>query len=600
MAAKKKEKIFLTEEESTKKREELSQKRKVIHVFESMGFDYLKVEGDQTWPEELRGYHSMELDFIFLYESIIVSYEITRLTGEKKTLDHFRGKLEKYQRINRNKDCFIKTLKSKFPDAFERYSSNDYQPWEYNVFFIYHPKEEIQFEPNLDKDCVKIVDDATFTYFQKNVKSIRKSAKYEFFDFLGLKRKQVLPRSSDGEHTMDVLCIVSDNVAGIKGVKTVTFMARPEEILECAYVMRKGSWREEEQVYQRLLINEKLKSMREYISIKEHSFLDSITISLPKSISFHRAILNGKEVATGEPILIHDPGSNNLQFVRMNIPREYNTIGIIDGQHRVFSYHEASDKYEECVKKRRKLRCLLVTGLIFQEDCAERERTRIESETFITLNSKQKKPDTQLLQHIEQYKSPYGKTGLAIRVLTSLNSSGALRKKFNMGIDDSKKIKTVSVVKYALSNIVDISNPNDVNSFYYKWKNEGIDINTDDGYMSYVQHCSDSLNTYFEAIRCVFNEEWKNEPSKILSSHGVTGIIKSLSHSLSLEEDEDRNFSFYEKRLKKLKDSGFYFDQPGFVSSHWGKLADAISDVCWEGYKCQYPEEHGKNQKLDQ
>ena len=576
-------------------------KKKVISMFTGMGFEHLKTEGiDRGWPEEVSGTEGIEFDFVFVNEAVIIVYEITLKKDPDATKNHFRSKTEKYRRIDRNKEIFIKALKEKFPEGFREYP----YPWrEYQIFYIYHPKTMFNVKEDEIESNLKIISNAEFTYFYKNTIAIKKSAKYEMFDYLGLKRKAVVPHAQSSKHTFDVLGIISDHVTGIAEVKSVNFMICPRDILECAYVLRKGSWHEEENMYQRLLMESKLQEMREFIS-GDRSFVDSITVSLPDEIRFYKVFSeSGDDFEEGGEIILDSCGCEDSNFVRMVIPHEYNSIGVIDGQHRIFAYHEAKDKFEEKIKQRRELRCLLVTGLVFPKDWGEKRRIQTESEIFCTLNSKQKKPDTPLLQHIEQYRDPYGKIGLGRKVLVELNNSdGPLRKKFEMDIDDDKKIKTASIVKYALSRIVSASDPDDENSFYFYWKENGMDIRTDEGYRSYIEYCVKALNIYFGAIKDVFSEEWHQENSKILTSLSLNGLILSLSYSLNLEKFYKKDFNYYKSKIQKLRNGNFSFDKPEFVSSQWSKLADIISDKCWSGYICKYPDEHKneENQKLDQ
>jgi len=50
-----------------------------------------------------------------------------------------------------------------------------------------------------------------------------------------------------------------------KGFKVVSFYADPETLLAVSYVLRQDSWRDGEGLYQRILIKNKIASMRKYL-----------------------------------------------------------------------------------------------------------------------------------------------------------------------------------------------------------------------------------------------------------------------------------------------------------------------------------------------
>jgi DNA modification methylase len=61
-------------------------------------------------------------------------------------------------------------------------------------------------------------------------------------------------------------------------------------------------------------------------------------------------------------------------------------VGIIDGQHRVFCYHEGSDVLEPKIAILRKRQHLLVTGIIYPSGIKEQARLEFEARLFLEIN----------------------------------------------------------------------------------------------------------------------------------------------------------------------------------------------------------------------
>ena len=64
--------------------------------------------------------------------------------------------------------------------------------------------------------------------------------------------------------------------------------------MDCSYVLRKESWEENADLYQRLLISNKIKGIREYLANKKRTFIDNIIVSLPQDVSIYKKE-NGQE-----------------------------------------------------------------------------------------------------------------------------------------------------------------------------------------------------------------------------------------------------------------------------------------------------------------
>lgn len=100
----------ITKEEKAKRARELAFRRKIRNTFTDMGFVYLP-----SANKHFRiGNRVVELDYIFIYENIILICEDT--CGAKKDMDHIRKKSEAFHEIQTNMEDFMLWLKTTFSD----------------------------------------------------------------------------------------------------------------------------------------------------------------------------------------------------------------------------------------------------------------------------------------------------------------------------------------------------------------------------------------------------------------------------------------------------------------------------------------------------
>jgi hypothetical protein len=111
--------------------------------------------------------------------------------------------------------------------------------------------------------------------------------------------------------------------------------------------------------------------------------------------------------------------------VNIQIPNIPNSIGIIDGQHRVFAYHQ-TDPDDLEIKKLRVQQNLLVTGIIYPSNTHELDREKFEARLFLEINSNQTNAKTELKQAIGLVIDPFSNESIAARVLKGLSADGPL------------------------------------------------------------------------------------------------------------------------------------------------------------------------------
>ena len=140
----------------------------------------------------------------------------------------------------------------------------------------------------------------------------------------------------------------------------------------------------------------------------------------------------------------------------MKIANGFNSISIIDGQHRVYAYYENDivDQEENEVALLRSKLNLLVTGIIFPKEWDNVKRRKFQSEIFLQINRNAKNVDKDLLIHIETTKDPFSSMSIARLVLIEMNKSEPFKNMFQLSLVEKAQIKVSSIIQYALSSLV--------------------------------------------------------------------------------------------------------------------------------------------------
>ena len=351
-------------------------------------------------------------------------------------------------------------------------------------------------------------------------------------------------------------------------VRVVSFMMCAEDLLNTCYVLRKDNWSESIWLYQRLIEKAKIKKIREFLERKGEAFYNNIIVALPDGIIFEDAAGHYKSIEEISGL----EGNCKLIF-----PKEMNSICIIDGQHRVFAHYESGNnsKQENEIAKLRKQLHLLVTGLVFPKDMSMADRSRIQSEIFLDINSNAKAVPPNILLQIKRIGNPIASECLAQFVIEKLNREGIFENNFQISSLDSGKIKTASIVRFALKNLVSITPAEGKQSLFMYWDGAkaALKNSDEDAIQSYVKFCSCVLRTYFGAIKASMISAWEDEDSKLLSVISINGFIIALTRQLPINGLKD--FDFYKNVF-----SGWNIDftKTGFpyTSSQYHKFSTQI------------------------
>ena len=548
-------------------------KNDIRSTLKAMGFEYLRTEGRHIKFGDQKG----EIDSIYVYENILLVCEDTVVQDIK---GHIKKKHVFFEQIENNRTDLLNWLKTDYSEKISKF--RNYQLARYKIFFVYFHTEPIDSDTKKVFEYINFVYKYDLNYFKTIASSLKYTAINEFFRFLGLGLHEVGVQSSTVlENTIDTAVILPEETSGFPpGIKLISFLMSAEDLMDCAYVLRKEDWETRIQLYQRLIIPGKINKIREFIANNGRTFVNNVIVSLPSDVKFYRKDSSGNEIQIDQDSL------SNIENMMISIPKVINSICIIDGQHRIFAHYKAEDKFEHKISDIRKQRHLLVTGLLFPKNMRKEDKIKFESEIFLQINSNQKIVDPALLQHIESIKDPYSAIGIARKVLTLLNDREPFFDKFQVYSFETKKIKTPSIINWGLKDLVEINEAK--NTLFKYWNHDNKNILSDktsdkfdEVYDEYLQFCAKTISQYFSAVKTNFKGSWTlDKKCKLLSVTPITGFLISLRMSLEIYEMV-HDFHFYKDKFSNLN-IDFSKGKFEYTSSHWHRFAEEVINPCWK------------------
>jgi DGQHR domain-containing protein len=335
-----------------------------------------------------------EIDLIFSddEENILFLVEVSKqkkATSQK--IDHF---LSKWSDKN-NLTLLKKKLNIRYKTIFK-------------LYFDWSNKDETNVSASLDhtlKDKTNLViykDD--YRYFEQTLNTIGLWAKNDFYNFL-----DVIPRNLHSEIEA-IGFYIGDN-------KAFVYADEVDNILKYSYVFRR---RKNLIGYQRMVEEKRVNVIAK--TIEKHN-----TITFPNSI-----ILNSHKKLTSEKFEIEDCPI----VLKINIPQGFCSCRIIDGQHRLMGFSKTG-KYVR--------QDFLLPVVIFENLDAAKE-----IETFIEINHKQKKLDSNLILLLKR-DSNWNVTDveyfekISVIIAEKLNKTSELKDNIYFGYAGEAKGKKITI-----------------------------------------------------------------------------------------------------------------------------------------------------------
>ena len=550
------------------KRETVAFHRKIRKMFCDMGFSYVATQGN----EFRLGSRRIEIDAAYIKDNIVLLCEDT--VGRNNSSDHVLKKQEAAEVIRSNKSGFLSWFVAQYPVAAqqkERFGASRIK-----IFSLYFSKYHSNWsEEDVQRySCLKLIPMRVLEYFRWMTQCIKCSAIYEVYRYLGLRIRDIGVINNQSQDSVFDAPIVypTQFIGGDERIRVVSFMISAGDMLRIAYVMRRDGWENSDAVYQRLIDKNKIKKIREFLCNNQTTFYNNIIAVLPDTV---------KVCAPGKSPQSIFTVSDETIWTQLSLPKDFNTVGIIDGQHRVYAYHEGGKQEERVSLLRSKLH-LLVTGVVFPSSMEEFEKRKVQSKIFVNINGNAKPVDAGLLLHIRKMQSPLDDTSIAQDVIDSMSRRGLFENHFQESVLSPGKIRTASIVKFALRYLVAIDRVEGKGSLINYWGGNVELLKREDVEMkrNYVAYCAKTLNEYFLAVRQAFCDDWDWNGAETLlpSVVAINGFLLALSKVLLKQAPQTREY--YQSKFKKLN-IDFSKNKFEYRSSQYHKFAHRIVKDVW-------------------
>ncbi len=504
-----------------------------------------------------------DFDDIYLFDNIIMLLEYT-ISSSGNISTHILRKKLLYDHISNFPSDFLLYLENTFP-TFKQKRDSYYNYSQCKIVILYCSKNKINSDIKSQLPNIIFFDYPIVKYFKTVANSIFSSTKYEFFNFLQLKFEEIGKEVIHSVNTYISLngTVLPESNSNFKnGYKIVSFYIDPKSILEKSYVLRKEGWNENMNLYQRMIVPKKIKAIRKYLLSEERVFVNNIIVTLP-----YETKLLDVENNTIDPQSL-----SKTQNIVLQIPNKFNTIGLIDGQHRIYAYYEGGPN-EYKISVLREKQNILVTGIIYPKEIPENEKTEFEARLFLEINANQTNAKSDLKQSINLILKPFSPESIARKVLHGLNSSGPLENMFEEYFYEKGKLKTTSFVSFGLKPIVKLGG---FDTFYFLWdkanKEDLLIENNLDLLQEYIEFSCKQINIFLSAIKNNIGSDGKwtinsDNSERNISITFLNGIIICLRSVI--ENNKIGDFNFYNKIFENINS----FDFTRYKSSQYGSLA---------------------------
>ncbi|MFC5456315.1 hypothetical protein [Prosthecobacter fluviatilis] len=535
--------------------EQRALRKDVRAVFSDAGFKKVLSVSDKEFKfKDRKG----DFDDIFVYKNVIVLAEYT-CSSESNVSDHLLKKKVLFDLINSDQQAFLEMLETTFP-TFADARDTIYSDQDCRIKILYCSRHNLLNEHKIHLPEVVFFDYPILRYFKIVTAAVKRSSIYEFLHFIGLSCKDIgFNASSKKDATGFVLPESYSSFP--KGYKVVTFYIDAGSLLERAYVLRSDGWSDAFGTYQRMIVPAKIASMRKYLNSERRVFVNNVIATLP----------SGTKILDDKGDTVQPTALTQIQSATIQIPRGFNTVGLVDGQHRVFSYHEGGE-YEEVIAQLRQKQNLLVTGIIYPIKATELDRMKFEARLFLEINSTQSNAKSDLKQAIGLVLKPFSSESIAKAVIHKMNCRSPLEGCFEEYFFEKDKVKTMSIVSYGLKPLVKLSG-ND--SFYSIWDDPQKSnlLKEDDRPLleKYIDYCSSQICIFMSAVKASISpSHWTTDKKckeKILTTSVINGLVICLR--LLIQNNMISDFAGYKRSLAKL--SSFNFSQ--YKSSQYAAMA---------------------------
>jgi DGQHR domain-containing protein len=553
-----------------------SANNELINFFKKMDFDVYIFDNPEKYSNKIKlrdKTTDCEIDAIAIYNNILILIEIKDGVNEKikKQIENYFKDLRDFDtnriydleivisKKDKENDNKIKAAEKDLNDLKNRMSniSNDYD---------IHIRK-LAFMPNYDKlDYKKIqnyhinekytIDKRLYQYFISISDTINKKyMKHDFFNFIRIRKRDLKERS----YTIDEDLATTDSYQAIKMelIKNKMYMfttsIRPNKIIDFITVWSMAK-KYSKLSFQRMISRKRLKNINKNYLKDNETFPNNIIIFLNPDYYNDMSKFYKKSKKT-------------IHFLD-----EFNSLIIIDGQHRFFSFI-SGDKNNE-----------ILLSFIYIKNADG--FFNIVADTFFQINDNQKGIDPNLSFSLKAKIRPTSDESFWFNVFEKLDKSGFFKEKYSFDESiyrSSKKLSAYSLIKYG--GILKLNYP--VNKRGQSFKGLNVFFKKTNSFNSKVIIAKNIIWNFFEIIeRVVYNKKGVNK--KDLRTRDIGALFRLIRHfifenqkllgklnsenniSKSIDMEDKKAVSYLEKILNCIQFK--QLQNKSYSTSNWGAI----------------------------
>lgn len=353
------------------------------------------------------------------------------------------------------------------------------------------------------------------SYYEAVAASIRQYAKYEIINSLG-----ITTREEKNIHRVLALRLQQPIPGSPNDLYLFTLPA--EHLLKTCSIYRRAQG--DASAYQRMLRRERLPKVLAFISKAEAVLPTNIIVHLNDRVTVDEIKLEEVTAGATKPLVLSRPHQSRV--VILNIPLEYSSLELIDGQHRLFGFAGAEPATRSGFD-------LVVTGV-------KGLSTKRRQETFVAINDNSRRMDPNLVAYLRYTRDlvecQTDNSLMAIRVVVDLNDQSPFKNSIRLLDTGDQPITLKGFAGYDLKGL--FARRGALRKYY--------PTNDPEEYIRV-------LRTYFSTVRSVFKREWADPDTYIISTNrGISAFLKLL-RSMFKTEDRQLEHKEFRKYLVALK-----------------------------------------------
>ncbi len=355
-----------------------------------------------------------------------------------------------------------------------------------------------------DRDHVKSEGMSLWTedelsYFEAVADAIGSYTKYEIIHALGLE-------TAEEKSTHRVLAVRLHQPTAWGQTELYLFTVCPEWLLKTCVIYRRAMGNAD--AYQRMLRKNRLPQVRKFVTQSGAILPTNIIVHLSEKVTFDDIKKDGLRDVSGKPITLSR--AKDYDLVALNVPMEYSSLELIDGQHRLYGFVTADDATRKDFN-------LVVLGI---RNLSVPQRR----DTFVAINDNSRRMDPNLVAYLKYTPDDAlcraDSELMAIRIAVDLNRSTPFKKAIKLLDVGTQKITLKGFSGYDLKGLI---GPKGLLRKYYPANSPSEFVQT--------------LRIYFSSIKSTFKKEWADSDKYIIATNrGISAFLKLLKSILKTEK----------------------------------------------------------------